>query len=292
MPELPEVETVRRGLEPRLVGQRIVTIETMRPDLRRPFPPKLAKTLEGARIVHVRRRAKYLLIETDRGQTALVHLGMSGKMLFKDARPNEFDKHDHLLMVLENGHAVVFNDARRFGLWELAETKDLAEHPLLAHLGPEPLSKSFDAAYLHAALSKRGGPVKPALMDQALVVGVGNIYASEALFRAKIHPALPGKSLTAVQTKALAPAIKAVLEDAIHSGGSTLRNYVRSDGDVGHFQHHFSVYGRTGKPCPVCTTPIEQFTQAGRSTFFCSNCQPAKAKKPAPKKAKRTAGSS
>ncbi len=291
MPELPEVETVRRGLEPHLLGQRITKIETMRADVRRPFPPHLAASLEGATVIRVGRRAKYLLLDTDRGQTTLVHLGMSGKLLLRPARPNALDKHDHLLMSLASGQVLVFNDARRFGLWELAETEHLDEHPLLSHLGPEPLSADFDADYLQAALAKRSGPLKPVLMDQALVVGVGNIYAAEALFRARLHPQLPAHTLGKLQVRILVPAIRQVLEEAIESGGSTLRDYVRSDGDAGYFQHHFAVYGRTGKPCTRCATPVEQIVQAGRSTFFCPNCQKATGGKKLPPKAKRPAAS-
>ncbi len=279
MPELPEVETVRRGLEPRLLGQRVARVETMRANLRRAFPPDLAQALDGAKILSVGRRAKYLLLGTDRGRTALVHLGMSGKLLLRPDRPEILDKHDHLLLTLEDGRVLVFNDARRFGLWALAETAELAAHPLLRHLGPEPLSDDFTVDSLFSALQKRGGPVKPALMDQKLVVGVGNIYASEALFRAHIHPETPANSLKKNQLSLLVASIRAVLEAAIASGGSTLRDYVRSDGDVGYFQHNFAVYGRAGQPCQVCATPIDQITQAGRSSFFCSICQPRSRKK-------------
>ena len=284
MPELPEVETVRAGLAPALEGRTITRLQLNRADLRIPFPPELVTTLEGARITHLRRRAKYLLMQLDRPATAIIHLGMSGRMLLHPAAVNHFDTHDHVAMTLNDGQMLVFNDARRFGLWTLANAKHLNDHPLLAHLGPEPLEKGFTGEYLHQALAKRGAEIKPVLMDQKLVVGVGNIYASEALFGAKIHPQRAANSLSLAECVRLVACIQSVLRAAIVSGGSTLRDFVRSSGDIGYFQHHFAVYGRGSQPCTVCGTPIAQITQAARSSFFCPVCQPQNPSISTPKK--------
>ena len=287
MPELPEVETVRAGLAPELEGKRIARLELRRKNLRHPFPADLVKKTEGARILRLRRRAKYLLVDLDNGHSLLIHLGMSGKMLLHKAKPNAYDTHDHVVMTLTDGETLIFNDARRFGLWLVVETAKADQHPLLAHLGPEPLEADFDAAYLQSALSRRAGPIKPALMDQKLVVGVGNIYASEALFCAHIHPETPANKIKSNEFKIIVNCIQSVLQAAIASGGSTLRDFVRSSGDIGYFQHHFAVYGRAGLPCPRCTTLIEQKTQAGRSTFFCPKCQPKKRRAAGRKKAEK-----
>lgn len=276
MPELPEVETVRAGLAPQLLGRRITRLQLMRPNLRIPFPGNLTESLEGAEILALERRAKYLLMHTNRAQTTIIHLGMSGKMLLHPAAINDYHAHDHVIMSLSDGQMLVFNDARRFGLWTLAETPQMAAHPLLAHLGPEPLDAAFDSAYLYAALQRRNGEIKPVIMDQKLVVGVGNIYASEALFMARIHPQRTANSLNKTECSRLVECIKTVLHAAIRSGGSTLRDYVRSSGEMGYFQHHFAVYGKAGRPCEHCQSPVTQITQTGRSSFFCPQCQPQK----------------
>lgn len=272
MPELPEVETVRRGLAPHLTGQRIRRVQLNRPDLRVPFPPDLVETLTGARIAGVGRRAKYLLLGLDNHQVLIIHLGMSGQLTIRPQQGYETRLHDHAVLELENGTALIFNDPRRFGLWALAGQDSVAAHPLFAHLGCEPLAAEFDADYLKARLARRSGPIKPVLMDQKLVVGVGNIYACEALYRSRISPFLPAnKSLK--KSGLLVESIQAVLTEAIASGGSTLRDYVRSSGDAGYFQHHFRVYDRENRPCEACQTPIMRRVQAGRSTFFCVDCQ-------------------
>ncbi|MEJ0010748.1 MAG: bifunctional DNA-formamidopyrimidine glycosylase/DNA-(apurinic or apyrimidinic site) lyase [Alphaproteobacteria bacterium] len=254
MPELPEVETTRRGLLPRVKGARIDSVELRRPDLRRPITKGLAKRVAGARVTNIRRRAKYLLMDLDSGETLLIHLGMSGSLRVIEAKKEYAPrKHDHVVFHLENGDSLVFHDPRRFGLLLLLNKGEEETHPLLTHLGSEPLSKSFNAKYLEAALSKRSGPVKPALMDQKLVVGVGNIYASESLFLAKIDPRAPAKSVAPRSAK-LADAIKTTLKKALASGGSSLRDYVGADGREGYFQHRFNVYERAGKKCFTART--------------------------------------
>ncbi len=275
MPELPEVETVVAGLRERMAGREIVSVQLNRPDLRFPFPPLFEERLEGRRITNVTRRAKYMLFHLDDGNAVLAHLGMSGTMRFELVDDYEARKHDHVLWELEGGEFFVFRDPRRFGSMLWVEQGEEASHPMLAHLGPEPLSDGFNPEYLAEQLSKRKSAVKVALMDQQLVVGVGNIYASEALFRAKIHPALPANNC-AKYSKNIVKSIQGVLREAIASGGSTLRDYVRSDGDLGYFQHHFAVYGREGEPCVRCQTPISRLVQANRASYACETCQPCK----------------
>ena len=278
MPELPEVETVRRGLESAITGKRIARVILRREGLRIPFPRDLAAVMQGRKIQGVTRRAKYLLIELSGGQTVIIHLGMSGKLLFKTKAPSRYATHDHAVIGFDDGSALVFNDARRFGILTHAKTRHLAKHPYFEHLGPEPFSREFSPAYLARALASRNGPIKPALMDQTLVAGVGNIYASEALYRAGIHPGTPAKTLVR-EAKTIIRCVREILQAAIESGGSTLRDFVRSSGDAGYFQHHFSVYGRDGEPCARCKRPIQKMTQAARSTYFCASCQKSNAKR-------------
>jgi formamidopyrimidine-DNA glycosylase len=273
MPELPEVETVARGLRAELMGRRFEEVTLFRRSLRFPLPELMEERLQECRITGIRRRAKYLLIDLDSGETLLVHLGMSGQLMFADPDAYEQAKHDHVLFVFDDGRMLRYHDPRRFGIMDVAETAELENHALLAHLGPEPLD-GLTAEYLADALKRRKGPVKPALMDQKLVVGVGNIYACEALFLAGIHPQTPACDV-ADQAETLVEAIRRVLLAAIDSGGSTLRDYVRSSGESGYFQHQFQVYGRTDAPCFACQTPVMQMKQAGRSTFYCPVCQPA-----------------
>lgn len=273
MPELPEVETVMRGLATQLEGKRIERVEPMREGLRFPFPERLVELLEGQRIVLLARRSKYILCELENGWQLLLHLGMSGKILVYPEPRQELKKHDHLLIWLEGGTEIAFNDARRFGIVDLIKPKQIASHPLLSHLGPEPLENEFTPAYLYAALKKRSMAIKPALMDAKLVVGVGNIYASEALFKAGIAPVKKANTISKKQCEILVTCIQEVLRDAIRSGGSTLRDYVRSSGDVGYFQHQFKVYGREKEPCLICSSSIERIVQTGRSSFYCPSCQ-------------------
>ena len=272
MPELPEVETVGRGLAAKLLHCRVAHVWLGKLPLRRPLPPKLAPQLAGQTLLAVNRRAKYLLLRFTGQKTLIVHLGMSGRMTIADG-PQPRQRHDHMVISFEDGQTLTFNDARRFGVLELIGTGLETEHPLFAALGPEPLDAQFTPACLAKQLQGRKTPLKVALLDQHVVVGVGNIYASEALFRARLNPERSAGSLTTGEAKKLTASIKAVLKAAIAAGGSSLRDYVQSDGELGYFQHAFKVYGREGQPCPRCTTPIQRITQAGRSTFFCPVCQ-------------------
>ena len=280
MPELPEVETVRRGLEPVLAGRVIASAEVRRPDLRWPFPQRLAERLTGRRVTALRRRSKYLLGDLDGGETLIVHLGMSGRLLVSGAQVGAFHhahaapaKHDHVVLDIEGGARITFNDARRFGAVDLWPTGDLDAHRLLAGLGPEPLGNGFDGAYLAGRLAGRRTPVKAALGDQRLVAGLGNIYLAEALWRARISPLRLAADVTAAEAETLAAAVRAVLLDAIDAGGSSLRDYRQADGELGYFQHSFAVYGREGEPCPRCGATIARAVQAGRSSFYCPGCQ-------------------
>lgn len=274
MPELPEVETIRRGLEPILTGARIKLVELRRLNLRAPFPHGFADTLKGAKIKGLRRRAKYMLADLDNGVVWLTHLGMSGSFTTIEAKtPYKPGKHDHVIVTLNDGTRLVFNDPRRFGQMD-AFTKDREpEHPSLKHLGPEPLEKGFTGPALHKRLLGKKPPIKVALLDQSIVAGIGNIYASEALFRAGIDPRRAAGSITKEEAVKLAKTIKGVLSDAIKSGGSTLRDYRKVDGNTGYFQHRFDVYEHEGERCRGCTCKgknhIQAITQAGRTTFFC-----------------------
>src|SRR5215831_9794046 len=274
MPELPEVETVRRGLALRISGRRIVRAELRRPDLRRPFPPTLAERLDGALIGALGRRGKYILIELDDDGLLLLHLGMSGRITTGNAALPEAP-HDHVVLTLDDGTVIRFNDPRRFGLIDYVRRGDSAAHPLLAGLGPEPLEPGFNGRYLGAALAGKLSPIKAALLDQRIVAGLGNIYVCEALFRAALSPRRAAASIGPVRAKRLVAAIKSVLTEAIAAGGSSLRDYVQPDGALGYFQHHWAVYGREGEPCPNCNCAegVRRIVQSGRSTFFCTKRQ-------------------
>ncbi len=278
MPELPEVETTRRGLLAAIGGKRITKVEVRRHDLRTPVPKRLVKAVTGTRITDIRRRAKYLLMDLDSGETLLAHLGMSGSFRIEKEKNYNTKTHDHVVLTLENGVLAVFHDPRRFGLIELMKPGEEGTHSLLIHLGPEPLSKDFSVKYLAAQLARRKGPIKPTLMDQKLVVGVGNIYASESLFLSKIHPFIPSRDV-AKKSPDIITAIRTTLEAAITSGGSTLRDYVGASGEGGYFQHRFQVYGRDGKPCFECGTTIETAVQTGRATYWCPECQQIRARR-------------
>ena len=270
MPELPEVETTRRGLSPYLVRQRIVAVKVREPRLRWPVPDTLARCLTGQTIQHLGRRAKYLLLQTATG-ALIIHLGMSGslRVVPRDTPPN---KHDHVDLVLETGHCVRLRDPRRFGsmLWT---DRDPLEHPLLARLGPEPLTEDFHGWWLYQRSRQRRMPVKSFVMYSRIVVGVGNIYANEALFLARIHPARRTDRISQRRYHGLAGAIKQVLEEAIAAGGTSLRDFVDSTGQPGYFSQRLRVYGRIGETCERCSNPLRQCRIGQRSTFYCSHCQ-------------------
>ncbi|GAB0115209.1 bifunctional DNA-formamidopyrimidine glycosylase/DNA-(apurinic or apyrimidinic site) lyase [Acidisoma sp. C75] len=279
MPELPEVETVMRGLAARLAGRRILSARLNRGDLRRAIPPGLAAALTASPVSGFRRRGKYILMRLAAGESVLIHLGMSGRMVISPAGRNEPPPaHEHLVMETEDGVRIGFVDPRRFGLLDLLATAEEDRHPLLAAMGPEPLGPGFDAAILSAALAGRRTPIKAALLDQRIVAGLGNIYVSEALFRARISPERLAATIPGARARRLVPAIRETLTEAIAAGGSSLRDYVQPDGELGYFQHAWRVYGRAGEPCAHCQAPglcpgIQRITQAGRSTFFCPRSQ-------------------
>ena len=290
MPELPEVETIRRGLVPVLTGRRLVRAEVRRADLRVPFPENFAVRLAGRQVQVLRRRAKYLLADLDGGETLVVHMGMSGRFTVHACgdvtKPGRFahkmqaegsadGKHDHVVFHTDDGTRIVFTDHRRFGLMLLAKTSELDRHELFAGLGPEPLDNSFTPELLGSLIEGKRTPIKAALLDQRVVAGLGNIYVCEALFRARISPKRLAGSVAGVRAERLAPAIKAVLEAAIQAGGSSLRDYAQADGELGYFQHHFAVYDREARCCPRkdCPGVVRRIVQSGRSTFYCPVCQ-------------------
>ena len=272
MPELPEVETTVRGLAAVLKGRRIASIEARRADLRRAFPPDLRQRVTGARVTGLGRRAKYGLIDTDRGDTLVFHLGMSGSWRVD---PAELGAHDHLLIETEEGRRLSLNDPRRFGSIDLVRTEALERTEPFSRMGAEPLADGFDGEYLETALAGRKAPIKAMLLDQRVVAGLGNIYVCEALHMARIAPARAAGRISRPRLDRLAAAIKAVLREAIDAGGSTLRDYVQPNGELGYFSAKWRVYGREGRACPECGATIRRRTDSGRSTFYCPTCQRA-----------------
>jgi formamidopyrimidine-DNA glycosylase len=270
MPELPEVETTRAGIEPHVTGARVREVLIRRRDLRQPVSADLVE-IEGRLVVSVKRRSKYLLLGIDDGSTVLIHLGMSGSLRVI-APGDPWRTHDHIGLTLSSGRQLRFHDPRRFGLF-LRIHGDPAAHPLLAGLGPEPLEDGFTAEHLHAACSKRAAAIKLVIMDAKVVVGVGNIYASEALFRAGILPRTPAKRVSRPRLARLVEAIRSVLADSIREGGTTLRDFLKSDGEPGYFRQRLFVYERKGEPCRVCGTPIRHAVLGQRSTYWCPKCQ-------------------
>ena len=283
MPELPEVETVRRGLAPTLVGARLTRVEIRRADLRFAFPGHFVERLSGRRVDALKRRAKYLLAELDSGETLIMHLGMSGSFRLEgeDApgalhfKRSKAPAHDHVVFACDNGARIIYNDPRRFGYMTLAATSALAEHPLFHGLGIEPLGEDFDVGHLAALLAGARTSLKSALLDQRRIAGLGNIYVCEALHRARLSPLREAGSLSTAKVRALATAVREVLEAAIAAGGSTLRDHRQTDGALGYFQHSFEVYDRQGAPCgnARCKGTIARIVQNGRSTFYCPDCQ-------------------
>ena len=292
MPELPEVETVRRGLEPAMVGARIEAVEQRRPDLRFPLPERFTERLQGQIVTALGRRAKYLLADLSSGEVLIMHLGMTGRFLVKQNgavfAPGEFyaeaggeRAHDHIVFRLSNGASIIYNDARRFGFMDLAGRAALGDNRHFKELGIEPLGNELSVEAIAGLFRGRKAPLKAALMDQRLIAGLGNIYVCEALFRAGLHPEAPAGVLATptgrprAKAHRLAEAIRDVLTEAVEAGGSTLRDYARTDGSLGYFQHAFRVYDREGNICvkPGCGNHVRRLVQAGRSTFFCPSCQ-------------------
>ena len=293
MPELPEVETVRRGLEPILVGNAFASVEQRRPDLRFPLPQRFGERLTGRRIEALDRRAKYLLARLDDGEVLVMHLGMTGRFSIDKANgavaaPGHFahpkkpiPKHEHIVFHLGDGSAVRYSDVRRFGLMDLVPAAALDSHALFKGLGVEPLGEALNPSWLAAKLKGKATSIKAALLDQRLIAGLGNIYACETLYRARVSPLKLASTVASktgkptAQTGALTASIRAVLNEAIKAGGSSLRDYAGADGKLGRFQHRFKVYGREGKPCPRkgCGGTVRRVVQGGRSTFYCATCQ-------------------
>lgn len=286
MPELPEVETVRRGLSPVMEGARIIKVEQRRADLRFPFPDRFVERLTGWRIAALDRRAKYLLIHLTSGETLIIHLGMSGRCFieYEDTlspgqfhhQVNNLPAHDHVVFHLDSprGFAkVTYNDARRFGFMDLVATDELPTTSHFNTMGPEPLGNHFSADVLSDALKGKKTPIKQALLDQRVVAGLGNIYVCEALYRARISPKRSATTVAGKRAERLAPHIRDVLNEAIQAGGSTLQDHAGVDGELGYFQHTFQVYDREGESCQTCEKPVKRLVQSGRSTFYCSSCQ-------------------
>ena len=284
MPELPEVETVRRGLERAMRGRTIEHVSVRRPGLRWPFPKNLGKRLTGARVDRLDRIGKYLLLDLSTGSTLISHLGMSGRFAVHSETLPELDgrhdgfgcgRHDHVIIRMCDGTGIVYSDPRRFGMMDLARTAEVGSHRLLSVLGPEPLGNSFSEASLRERIRAKSTPIKSALLDQRIVAGLGNIYVCEALWCAGLSPFLPARSVAGDRCADLVRSIRGVLTEAIDAGGSTLRDYRRVDGELGYFQHSFKVYGREGDPCPRagCGGTVARAVQAGRSTFHCGGCQ-------------------
>ena len=280
MPELPEVETVRRGLSPVMEGQKVLALQVNRPDLRFPFPAEFAARVAGARITRLGRYAKFLTADLATGETVVMHLGMSGRFRIDGGAVGEFHhetkddpKHDHVVFRMEGGVTVTYNDPRRFGFMEMWPTATFEDYPRLKEMGPEPLSNGFSAAYLAEALKGKAAPIKAALLDQKIVAGLGNIYVCEALFRAGISPRRKSSTIPGVRAERLAPAINAVIAEAIEAGGSSISDFSNASGELGYFQHRFLVYDREGQACRTCGATVKRLVQSGRSTFCCGVCQ-------------------
>ncbi|RCL88824.1 bifunctional DNA-formamidopyrimidine glycosylase/DNA-(apurinic or apyrimidinic site) lyase [Hyphomonas sp.] len=280
MPELPEVETVRRGLAPVMEGQRIERLVHNRADLRFPFPDRFAERLSGTRITHLGRKAKFLTLALSTDEVLVMHLGMTGRFTVAGEKLGEFQhetgtnpRHDHVVFNLENGASVTYNDPRRFGFMELWPAQQFQAYPRLMAMGPEPLSNGFSEAYLNTVLRGRKTPIKSALLDQSVIAGLGNIYVCEALWRAGVSPRRSAATVPGQRAARLVPAINDVIAEAIAAGGSSISDFASASGELGYFQHTFAVYDREGDPCRNCTQPIQRIVQSGRSSFFCSACQ-------------------
>ena len=282
MPELPEVETVCRGMKLSMMDRTIKSVEIRRPDLRWPFPNNMEDRIAGKAISSITRRAKYILVGLDSHETIIIHLGMSGRILIDNKtsvrflhNKKAFGKHDHVTVYLDNDVTVTFNDARRFGAMDLVSTKELNGHWLIKNIGPEPLGNSLNTTYLHRVLKNKSVNIKTALLDQRLIAGLGNIYVCEILYRAKVSPKRKAKNLSKKSIDKLIRVLRTVLLEAIDAGGSSLKDHRQTSGEIGYFQTNFTVYGRMDQNCldADCHAVVKRITQGGRSTFYCSNCQ-------------------
>lgn len=275
MPELPEVETVMRGMQPALEGKKLINIEARCDSLRWPIPNNFADRLRGRRVINIARRAKYILWYLDDETVMILHLGMSGRVSITAKRPSKIEKHDHLIFTTEEGAVIRFNDARRFGMVDLSTSGSVFQHKLLRQIGPEPLSNDFNELSLKEMLRGKKTTIKNALLDQRVVAGLGNIYVCESLFRSNISPKRLALNVKGKRLKALSLNIREVLNEAILAGGSSLRDHAQTNGDIGYFQHNFMVYGREGQACKKngCGNKVNRIIQSGRSTFYCTKCQ-------------------
>ena len=275
MPELPEVETVMRGMQPALEGKKLTNIEARCDSLRWPIPNNFADRLKGRRVINIARRAKYILWYLDDETVMILHLGMSGRVSITAKRPSKIEKHDHLIFTTEEGAVIRFNDARRFGMVDLSTSGSIFQHKLLRQIGPEPLSNDFNELSLKEMLRGKKTTIKNALLDQRVVAGLGNIYVCESLFRSNISPKRLALNVKGKRLKALSLNIREVLNEAILAGGSSLRDHAQTNGDIGYFQHNFMVYGREGQACKKngCGNKVNRIIQSGRSTFYCTKCQ-------------------
>lgn len=280
MPELPEVETVRRGLSPVMDGKQVLRLEVNREDLRFPFPDRFVERVQGATVLRIGRRAKFLVAELSTGEALIMHLGMSGRFTINSQKTAAFHHetgtnpaHDHVIFHMQDGVTVTYNDPRRFGFMELWAASDLDGYARTKDLGPEPLSNHFNEAYLANALQGKTSPIKSALLDQSVIAGLGNIYVCEALFRSGISPRRKAASVAGRRSDRLAPAINEVIAEAIEAGGSSISDFASASGELGYFQKRFAVYDREGEACTACGTPIKRIVQSGRSSFYCGACQ-------------------
>ena len=275
MPELPEVETVMRGMQPALEGKKLINIEARCDSLRWPIPNNFADRLRGRRVINIARRAKYILWYLDDETVMILHLGMSGRVSITAKRPSKIEKHDHLIFTTEEGAVIRFNDARRFGMVDLSTSRSIFQHKLLRQIGPEPLGNDFNELSLKEMLRGKKTTIKNALLDQRVVAGLGNIYVCESLFRSNISPKRLALNVKGKRLKALSLNIREVLNEAILAGGSSLRDHAQTNGDIGYFQHNFMVYGREGQACKKngCGNKVKRIIQSGRSTFYCAKCQ-------------------
>ena len=275
MPELPEVETVMRGMQPALEGKKLINVEARCDSLRWPIPNNFADRLKGRRVINIARRAKYILWYLDDEAVMILHLGMSGRVSITTKRPSKLEKHDHLIFTTDEGTVIRFNDARRFGMVDLSVSDSVLQHRLLKQLGPEPLSNDFTELSFRQMLRSKKTSIKNALLDQRVVAGLGNIYVCESLFRSNISPRRLALNVKGKRLKNLSINIREVLNEAILAGGSSLRDHAQTNGDIGYFQHNFMVYGREGQACKKngCDNKVSRIVQSGRSTFYCAKCQ-------------------